>query len=77
MAHYMGFIIVRKYKNPAKSGVMAFQTRDEDEYTRRVINCEWSFEVNQERIFYLLAKIVFSLHLTTVMFVIEVADRLC
>ena len=53
---------------------MAFRTSDEDEYTRRVINCEWSFEVNQERIFYLLAKIVFSLHLTTVMFVIEVAD---
>ena len=45
---------------------MAFRTRDEDEYTRRVINCEWSFEVNQERIFYLFAKIVFSLHLTTV-----------
>ena len=56
---------------------MAFRTSDEDEYTRRVINCEWSFEVNQERIFNLLAKIVFSLHLTTVMFVIEVADRLC
>ena len=28
---------------------MAFRTRDEDEYTRRVINCEWSFQVNQER----------------------------
>ena len=27
---------------------MAFRTRDEDEYTRRVINGEWSFQVNQE-----------------------------
>ena len=39
----------RDFKNPVKSGVMAFRTRDEDEYTRRVINCEWSFQVNQER----------------------------
>ena len=37
-----------KVKNPVISGTMAFRTRDEDEYTRRVINGEWSFKVNQE-----------------------------
>ena len=40
---------MKERKNPVISGIMAFRTKDEDEYTRRVINGEWSFDVDQER----------------------------
>lgn len=40
---------MKEIKNPVISGIMAFRTKDEDEYTRRVIIGAWSFEVNEER----------------------------
>ena len=58
---------------------MAFRTRDEDEYTRRVINCEWSFQVNQERRISLNFSRVFlvSISMLEMNFEMLVADYRC